>query len=215
MQQRVLRIAEAFFQHPTAPFHEHRVREHIKAFCTERGLAVRQDRMGNVVATFGGAHRNETFAFEAHMDHPGFIVEKDSRRGRTTALFYGGVDKEYFAGTKVRVFGSGCEVTGRVTRVEFRTRERLKRAWLEVDGEVRRGDLAMWDLVPFRVRGEGGGARGSAARSHSPSPQPSPTGRGRVACSCSIGALGGRRGPAASAGRRAESRRLSHGVHRH
>ena len=66
MQQRVLRIAEAFLLHPTAPFREHRVSEHIKAFCRERGLAVRQDRMGNAAATFGGARRNETFAFEAH-----------------------------------------------------------------------------------------------------------------------------------------------------
>lgn len=154
LRDRVLTIAEGLLSQPTAPFREHRVREHIKAFCKERGLQVRQDAMGNVIATTAGPRGGEVLGFEAHMDHPGFIIEKDSRRGRTTALFYGGVDNEYFAGAKVRVFGEAGEARGRVTKVQTLKKQRCRRAWLELEGDARRGDLAMWDLAPCRVRGD-------------------------------------------------------------
>ena len=74
--------------------------------------------------------------------------------GLWLGAFYGGVDNEYFADAKVRVFGDGREVTGRVTRVASQRKLGCRRAWLELDGDVKRGDLAMWDLVPFRVRGD-------------------------------------------------------------
>ncbi|MFW6108671.1 MAG: M20/M25/M40 family metallo-hydrolase, partial [bacterium] len=153
-RQRLLSIARELMSHPTAPFREHRVRQHIRAFAKDRGLTVRGDRMGNLVATTPGETGRQTLAFEAHMDHPGFLIEADSRRGRTTALFHGSVEERYFRGAGVRVFGEGREVTGRVRRTEFKPRKREKRAWLDVDGEVHRGDFAMWDLEPFRVDGD-------------------------------------------------------------
>jgi len=154
MRNVVLKIAGELLSLPTAPFREHRVREYIKAFCGARDIAVREDDMGNVIAVYRAKSRGPLLAFGAHMDHPGFIIEKNSRRGRTTALFYGGVEKEYFRGAPVRVFTRDREVRGRVTRVQFFPRKHIKRVSVTLDGEVRRGDVAMWDLPPFRVRGD-------------------------------------------------------------
>jgi len=167
LRKRVLRIARELLSLPTAPFREHRVREYVKAFCAARGIATWEDDMGNVVAVYGARRRGPVLAFDAHMDHPGFIIEKDSRRRRSTkvpkrkslrfeapAVFYGGVEKEYFRGTRVRVFTEGGEVTGRVLAAHFRPRKRIKRILLALDGEVKQGDVATWDLPPFRVRGD-------------------------------------------------------------
>ena len=153
MRKTVLTIAEELLSLPTAPFREHAVRDYVKSFCKARRITTRTDDMGNVIATYGGKYRNPTLAFGAHMDHPGFIIERDSKRRRTTALFYGGVEREYFKAAKVRVFSDVGEVVGRVTKTLFSRKQRLKRVWLTLDGEVKRGDAGMWDLAPFRVRG--------------------------------------------------------------
>ena len=151
MRERLLAITEALLRHPTAPFREHRVRGHIKAFCSERGLAVREDDMGNVLATYGEGLDGPLLAFEAHMDHPGFII--DTVEGpKATALFYGGVNNEYFADSPVRIFSADREVAGRVVTVRADPAPRATRATLQLDGEVSPGDLGMWDLVPFEVR---------------------------------------------------------------
>ena len=152
MRKNLLKIAKELLSLPTAPFREEKVRQYIKAFCAERRIAVREDDFGNLVATCGAKYAGPVLAFDAHMDHPGFIVERDSRRGRTTALFYGGVDEHYFRGTAVRVFTDGGSVAGRVTETAFDLKKRIKRVRLALDGEVKRGDVAMWDLEPFRLR---------------------------------------------------------------
>jgi endoglucanase len=154
LRRRILEIAEGLLSRPSAPFREGPVREYIRQFCELCGIGVRQDGMGNVIATYGGGYADSGFAFAAHMDHPGFIVERDSRRGGTTALFYGSVGREYFRGAKVRVFGSDGEVKGRVTKTEFYPRKDMKRIWLMLDGRVKRGDLAMWDVAGWRIRGD-------------------------------------------------------------
>lgn len=152
MRKNVLKIAEYLLSAPTAPFREDLVRARIKAFCAERKIATREDDFGNVIATYGAKYAGPVLAFDAHMDHPGFIIEKDSRRRATTALFYGGVDESYFRGTGVRVFTASGEVRGRVTKTMFDAKKRVKRVWLALEGDVKRGDAAMWDLVPFCVK---------------------------------------------------------------
>jgi putative aminopeptidase FrvX len=154
MRDRVLATARELLPLPTAPFRENAVREHISAFCEERAIRVSRDRMGNLVATYGGGYANPVLAFSAHMDHPGFIVEADSRRKRTTARFYGGVEEGYFKGTGVIAFTNSGTVHGKITRVVSLPDIRAKRVWLELDANVRRGDVAMWDVSPFRVRGD-------------------------------------------------------------
>lgn len=154
MRQRILAIAKELLSLPTGPFREHHIRSYVKDFCAQRGLAVRQDRVGNVVATYGQQFRSEVFAFEAHMDHPGFIIEQDSKRGRTSARCHGGVNAEYAGDTRIRVFTAAGQVTGRIRALKRGARGRVTRVALDLDGDVQRGDLAIWDLVPHRVRGD-------------------------------------------------------------
>jgi putative aminopeptidase FrvX len=154
-RSRLLKITGDLLANPVAPFREEGVRNHIKAFCVERDIDVVEDEMGNLVATYGRRYRNRPFVFAAHMDHPGFIVEKDSVRGRTVALFYGSVEKSYFKkDTKVRVFTAAGPVRARVSSARTDKKRRVLRIGLAVDGPVSSGDMAMWDLPAFRVSGD-------------------------------------------------------------
>jgi len=161
LRAHIVNVARELLPLPTAPFREHRVREYIRVFCRTRGIAVREDDMGNLIVTHGAKYRNAVLAFAAHMDHPGFIIEKDSQRlprggttRRTTALFYGGVEEKFFKTARVRVFSDAGDAVGRVTRTEFRRKKRTQRVWLTLDGDVKRGDVAMWDLPAMRIRGD-------------------------------------------------------------
>ncbi len=134
---------------PTAPFREHSVGEFVKSFCRQRNIQFTEDRFGNIIACYGNGNKNPIFGFSAHMDHPGFIVESDSDRGQTSALFYGGVDDSFFKSSSVRIFTDKGEVTGTIHKVKKVSSNRCRRVSINVDGKVKSGDLGMWDLPPF------------------------------------------------------------------
>lgn len=152
MQERVLAIARELLPIPTAPFREEAVREYVLQFCRKRSIRVTPDRMGNLVATYGPQFPGPILAFSAHMDHPGFIVEADSSRRRTTALFYGSVEPRYFRDARVLFFTRNGTVPGTITRTEAQPKRRTKRVWIRLEGDVRRGDAGMWSTGPVRVR---------------------------------------------------------------
>ena len=152
LRARVLKIAEMLLACPTAPFREDAVRSAIAAFCAERQLDTRIDAVGNVIVTAKGRGGGPVFGFCAHMDHPGFLIEADAPGGEVPARFHGSVRESYFAGAPVRVFSQEGETTGRVVETRFTGERTAQRVLLEVDGPVRRGDLAMWDLCPMAVR---------------------------------------------------------------
>ena len=154
MKDRLLSLTHNLLDCPTAPFREHAVQTHIKNFCNAHTLPFHQDQMGNIIVAFGNAFPATGLAFEAHMDHPGFIIEKDSRGGKTTALFYGGVEEKYFAGSTVRVFSAAGSVTGKILKTSFHVKQHVKRVWLELTGPVQRGDTGMWNLPACRVKGD-------------------------------------------------------------
>ena len=147
-------IVKDFLKHPTAPFREHHIRNFIVNFCNARDITIKQDDVGNMVVTYGSRYKNTVFAFEAHMDHPGFIIEKDSIRNRTTAWFYGGVEDKYFKGSRVSIFTQHSTVKGTVKKVEFDKALRRRRCWLRLESCVQKGDLGMWDLPACRIRGD-------------------------------------------------------------
>ena len=152
MRSRLLSIAEAVMKQPVAPFRETAVQEHIKTFCRDRNLPVRQDKMGNLRVGWGLDSRAPALVLEAHMDHPGFVMEKDSRGHRVSAVFHGSVEKSYFKGTPVRVATADGERTGRVVTEPKDILPRGLRMKLELNGPVKRGDIGMWDVPVFRVR---------------------------------------------------------------
>jgi len=153
LHDRIVQITKDILQHPTAPFREEAVRNHIREFCHKRGIATRRDRMGNVIAEYGDARRKCLLAFDAHMDHPGFIIAKNSVRNRTQALFYGGVEESYFKGERIKVFTADGPVRAQVVRTKFNLKRHIKQVELKTEGPVFRGDAAMWDLPPFTFKG--------------------------------------------------------------
>jgi len=152
----LLDLAGRVLRLPTAPYHEHAVRNFVIRYCRELGVCVESDRVGNVIAK---QHRPRSstpapLVFVAHMDHPGFEM-LDGRR----AEFLGGVPKEMLAkGGKVRVYTSENRVQGQLSSVKATIRRFDGSGWpkrkivgLTVEGAVRKGDLGMWDVPAFRV----------------------------------------------------------------
>jgi putative aminopeptidase FrvX len=154
LSENILQITRNVLKNPTAPFREHQIRDFIIDFCNTRSIRVKQDAVGNLIATYGTQYKNTVFAFGAHMDHPGFIIEKDSVRNHTTAWFYGGVEQKYFKGSCVKIFTQNSPVKGTVTKTEFDKVLRRRKCWLRLENSVQKGDLGMWDLPPVRIRGD-------------------------------------------------------------
>lgn len=154
LRSRLITLAREFLAHPTAPFREQAIRRFILEFCRQRNIPVKQDDAGNLIATYGKQYKNTVFAFAAHMDHPGFMIDADSQRKRTTALFYGGVAERYFKGTRVTIFTEAGPVKGQVTRTDFEVKKRYRKVWLKLDGDVQAGDFGMWDLPACQIRGD-------------------------------------------------------------
>ena len=150
---RFLEIAHAVLVCPTAPFREQYVRAHIERFCADRGIAAKTDEMGNLIAVYGRGFPDSNLAFCAHMDHPGFIIAADARGKSARAVFYGGVEERYFKDARVRIFTGAGPVRGRVLSVKADKPMRRKLVRLGTDGPVHRGDLGMWDVPAFGLRG--------------------------------------------------------------
>ncbi|MEX2228161.1 MAG: M20/M25/M40 family metallo-hydrolase, partial [Dehalococcoidia bacterium] len=102
---------------------------------------------------------SRSLVLTAHTDHPGFVVS--AVRGRRLTLeFRGGLSAQYGVGERVRLFGDGT-AAARVTAVRApppARRGAARRiagatATLEPGGSAAAGDLALWDVEPFRLRG--------------------------------------------------------------
>ena len=88
----LLEIIRTILDQPTAPFHEDAVALRIEQLLSELpNVAVSRDAFGNLVARYGRASGRITWAFAAHMDHPGWVRDRSG-----DWQFLGGVPKEYF-----------------------------------------------------------------------------------------------------------------------
>jgi endoglucanase len=154
MRERLVVLAKELLNNPTGPYREQHIRQYIIDFCRRCDLHIKQDAVGNLVVTYGRQYKNPVLAFTAHMDHPGFIIEKDAVCNRTTAWFYGGVDEKYFKGSRVDIFTDDDIVKGTITKIRFDKSLRRRHCHLKLEGEVRKGDLGMWDLPACRIRGD-------------------------------------------------------------
>jgi putative aminopeptidase FrvX len=100
--QELLRVVRALTEQPTAPFHEEAVRDAILAELRKcRHVTVKHDEYGNLIARYRrGTKKPPTWAFAAHMDHPGWIRDKD-RSWR----FLGSVAERYLVNPRRKEFG--------------------------------------------------------------------------------------------------------------
>ena len=99
-KERLLEIVQTILREPTAPFHEARVRDCIETLLGAcRGVNLSRDAFGNLIAHYGGADggladspaSGPTYAFCAHMDHPGWVRPE---AGEGEIVFLGGVPAE-------------------------------------------------------------------------------------------------------------------------
>jgi endoglucanase len=156
----LLDLAERVLRLPTAPYHEHAVRDFVMRYCGELGARVETDRVGNLIVKYQRPRagrvrsRSAPLVFVAHMDHPGFEM-LDGKR----AEFLGGVPKEMLAkGGRVRFYTARVRVQREFSTVKATIRRLDGSRWpkrkiveLTIDGAVRKGDLGMWDVPAFRV----------------------------------------------------------------
>jgi putative aminopeptidase FrvX len=150
---RWLALCRSVLEQPAVSFHEHAVARCLAAHAAGCGLPSARDRWGNLHVRYGPAGGRPAWVLLAHMDHPGFVIA--SARGDTArARWFGRVERRYFAGARVRVFGAGARgVPGEVlgTRVGG-TPRRVTELRLRMAAPVSPGHLGMWDLPVMRVR---------------------------------------------------------------
>jgi endoglucanase len=131
-------LAERLLTQPTAPYHEHAVRQVVIDYCREHGWRIETDRVGNVLVKYRHGTTKPPLVFMSHMDHPGFEA-----LGGRRAEFLGGVPKEWFVGAPVR-FG---DMRTKVKRV---LPGWPKRKLVELAAPVT--GFGQWDVTRFAVR---------------------------------------------------------------
>ena len=151
---RYLPVLRALLGAPTAPFREDAVIEQVRRRTEARGIGFSRDSCGNVLLRIRRGRAAARWVFEAHMDHPGFVVQKAA--GRVVhAEFRGGVGLEYFRGAPVRFFGPA----GPVKATVLEARQTKKSPFIQCRLEIARaadlppGTIGMWDFPPLRISG--------------------------------------------------------------
>ncbi len=142
----ILSITKEFLNCPTAPFRETYVQQYIRNFLKKCSLPFKTDSMGNLFIKGKGP-----LTFVAHMDHPGFIAEKNSTKNQLTALFYGGYDPDQFSWAPVRFFSDQGEVTGIIRKWAQVPSQLARRAYIKVNGKVNTGDIGTWDFPACNI----------------------------------------------------------------
>jgi endoglucanase len=149
-----LTVLRTLLEAPTAPFYEEAVIEQVRLRAKPRGIAFSLDPCGNVVLRIQRGRAAARWVFEAHMDHPGFVVQKVAGRA-VHAEFRGGVHLEYFPGAPVRFFGLDGPVKARVVTARQTRKSPFIQCRLEVarPTDLPAGTIGMWDFPPLRIAG--------------------------------------------------------------
>lgn len=161
-----LRLLAELCSVPTAPFAEGQVVAFVERFARARKLHVSRDRWGNLLLSKTPVPKKgrKRLVLAAHLDHPGFVVER-CESGVVRAHFRGGVLAEYIVpGTKVRFFPSvgmsakpattmtAPGVRATVVAVSGQTKERPypTSAVLECPTDLAPGTPGMFDFTPAK-----------------------------------------------------------------
>lgn len=172
---RHLQILRELCDLPTAPYCEQHVIAWLLAWAeSQRGaIRARRDEAGNVYLEYKAgrlAKGTPPLVIEAHMDHPGFIVQRQGRDGRVGAEFRGGVRPSHFDGARAKfwvndpvavgtvapVAANGRWVTTRVEKVrQIRGKRFLNVTLAPVKEKLPKGTLGMWDLPDSQIGGTG------------------------------------------------------------
>lgn len=149
--QELARLASRLLSCPTAPYHEAGVRAVVETICAEHGLAAGRDQWGNVIVRLGSRRQGRPIAFAAHLDHPGFAVERRLGPKRLLARFNGTVPEPWFQpGTPVLLQPGAVAA-------QVRRRRPGKEKLYELDlapGSPTHGtpEFGVWDLPDFALK---------------------------------------------------------------
>ncbi|MDX2149040.1 MAG: hypothetical protein SFZ23_16120 [Planctomycetota bacterium] len=156
-------------QIPTAAGKEQRVIAWITEFVRQRpGLTLETLASGNLLLrlstdTHDASDSHRPLYLSAHMDHPGFVVERIVAPTLVEAAFRGGVRAEYFPGARVRFFDrSDAAHEGKVLEKAPSTEGGFDHWLIELDAPVNpaahashtlaRGDIGRWLFPPGELR---------------------------------------------------------------
>ena len=149
------RVASA----PTAPYHEFRALRAIRRELERHGVAVHEDAYGQVSARVTRGTAKRSLALIAHTDHPAFeVTEAYGREGRARIL--GGLYPEFFAApVPVLVCDDGDGTPFAATLDSYvsapdSVHNSPGHCRIRADRELRAGQFAVMDLVPFVVHGD-------------------------------------------------------------
>lgn len=145
----VCALAERLMRQPAAPYFEAGTRAAALSVCAEAALPTSLDRVGNVFVRLNRAPRRRPLVLAAHLDHPGFEVERRLGPRRFVLRFNGGVADAYFQpGVRVHLQPDGTparlvrRLAGEEKRFEF----------LAERAPVAAPAFAVWDLPEFALR---------------------------------------------------------------
>jgi putative aminopeptidase FrvX len=150
LDEELYQAAMAVAACPTAPCHEN----HVRACLVERlrnlpHVMTRVDEFGNLHASYEyRAAGREPFRVVAHMDHPGFVID---RKGVTAeARFAGGVEEKYFAEKRIVFYHDKSREPLGWARIE-KTSFSEKAKNVKLDRAIpREATFATWDLPAAR-----------------------------------------------------------------
>lgn len=143
------RLAERLLRHPTAPYHEHAVRDEVERICAEHGLTCARDQFGNLLVRLQQSRTKRPLALAAHLDHPGFEILRKLGPTRWLAQFKGGVPDHFFRrGTPIRLIPG--EISARLG-----SRRMNKERQFEIRARLAppvSPTFAVWDVPDFAVK---------------------------------------------------------------
>ena len=142
---------------PTAAGREGRVIDWITRWVRRRRrIVMTTDHFGNEFLQQRGVASPNPIVFEAHMDHPAFVITGQRDDRHVEAVFRGGVGDDYFVGSPVRVhLTDGGTVRGVVTQRHPPQPPALDPriiAVLDDAAAVQAGEVMTWDLPPAVIR---------------------------------------------------------------
>ena len=150
------RVASA----PTAPYHEFHALRAIRRELERNGLTVHEDAYGQLSARVARGAAKRSLALVAHTDHPAFEVT-EAHGGEGRARILGGLYPEFFAApVPVLVYDDDTDgrslpatLDGYVSAPDA-VHNSPGHCRIRAEGELRAGQFAVMDLVPFAASGD-------------------------------------------------------------
>lgn len=135
---------------PTAPFFELAVSRYVRAALSRIGVPYSMDPHGNILAHLRrGSRRLTPLALVAHMDHPGFLIEKKSSGRTVVARVLGGLGED-LTGRRIRFF-SVPELSGVISGIAKRgAAGKTTHVHVRLSAPAPAGTFGAWDVLVFR-----------------------------------------------------------------